>query len=120
MADEHREQGASRGSGLISRTIRVTPETLSRKAGDLDANAADVKRLTTQMTEKALMLTGRIWTGEAQTTYMTRFRTLQNTIDQYTPILQKHASNLRTIANQYETTETEARDLSNALPGSIF
>lgn len=120
MADEHREQEASGGSGLISRTIRVTPETLKQKAGELDTNAADVKSLTTQMTQKAMAMTGRIWTGEAQAAFMTRFKVLQDTIDQYTPILQKHASNLRTIADQYAAVETEARELSGALPGNIF
>ena len=60
MADEHREQSGSGGSGLISRTIRVTPETLTRKAVDLDTNASDVMLLTTHMTEKALELTGRM------------------------------------------------------------
>ena len=120
MADEHREQSGSEGSGLISRTIRVTPETLTRKAVDLDTNASDVMLLTTHMTEKALELTGRIWSGEAQSAFVTRFKTLQDTINQYTPLLQKHASNLRIIAGQYEATETEAGEISNSLPGNIF
>ena len=120
MAYEHREQSVAGGSGLTSRTIRVTPETLTRKAGDLDTNASDVMLLTTQMTERALELTGRIWSGEAQTAFVTRFRTLQDTINKYTPLLQKHASNLRTIAGQYAAVETEAKDLSSGLPGNIF
>lgn len=120
MADEHKEQSGSGGSGLISRTIRVTPETLRQKAGELDTNATDVRNLTAQMTERAMELTGRIWSGEAQSSYVTRFRTLQDTIEQYTPLLQKHASNLRIIAGQYEATETEAGEISNSLPGNIF
>ncbi len=120
MADEHREQSGSGGSGLISRTIRVTPETLTRKAVDLDTNASDVMLLTTHMTEKALELTGRIWSGEAQSAFVTRFKTLQDTINQYTPLLQKHASNLKIIAGQYAAVETEAKDLSSGLPGNIF
>lgn len=120
MADEHVEQGGAGGSGLNNQTIRVTPETLRQKAGELDTNASEARTLTAQMTELALQLTGRIWSGDAQTAYVSRFRTLQDTIDQYTPLLLRHAANLRTISDHYEATETEATNMSSSLPGNIF
>ena len=120
MTDTNRNQSGTEGAGLSGRTIRVTPETLGRKAGELDANASDVRLLTANMTQKVQELTGRIWTGDARSAYVTGFTALQAEIDQYTPLLVKHALNLKTIAAQYEITETEARQLSGALPGNIF
>ena len=120
MADEYMERGGTGGSGLTGTTIRVTPETLTQKAGELHTNAAEIRLLAANMTQKALELTGRIWTGEARSAYMTRIRTLQDNIDEYTPLVQKHAANLRAMADRYKASETEAGELSGALPGNIF
>lgn len=101
----------------MANVIRVTPEELKAAAGRLDEKSTEIKTLTTSMTQTVMALTGRIWSGEAQNQYVTRFKGLEEDILRLTKLLQDHVTHLNTIAAEYQTTETrnleEASNLSS-------
>ena len=120
MNNENQAHNTIEESGLINCPLRVTPEYLRMKAQELDANVTEAKLITTQMTDVADNLVGRIWSGEAQRVYIGKFRSLQDSINQYTTTLKKHAAGLAVIADQYRVTDEEAGRISAALPADIF
>lgn len=109
------------GGGMMDRTVRVNGDMLKQKESLLSTTLDEVKALTTYMTERAGMMSGRVWTGAAQSAYMSKFTSLQADIDKYHAILQKHAVNLGVIAEQYNRTEANnVEQASDGLLTSIF
>ena len=86
-------------------TIRVTPKELQDKAQMMENAGNEIRTLSQNMTAKVTELTGRIWSGEAQQAYVTRFKTLQEDIERLNKLVSDEAQHLYTIAAEYSTTE---------------
>ena len=86
-------------------TIRVTPKELQDKAQLMENTGNEIKNLSQNMTAKVMELTGRIWSGEAQQAYITRFKSLQEDIERLNKLITDEAQHLYTIATEYSTTE---------------
>lgn len=86
-------------------TIRVTPKELQDKAQLMENTGKEVKTLTDNMTTKVLELTGRIWSGEAQQAYITRFKSLQEDITKLNALIEAESKHLYAIAAEYASTE---------------
>ena len=89
----------------MANVIRVTPEELKSTAAMLQSKSAEVKTLTQSMTSTVYQLTGRIWSGEAQTEYVNRFKGLEQDILKLNDLIQRHVNDLYVIANEYQNTE---------------
>lgn len=120
MGNGNAQQNPDAGSGLTGRTVRVTGESLGEKAVMLTNLVNEIKQLTNQMTEQAALLTGRVWSGEAQAAYIKKFNMLQGEIDKYSATLLHHAENLGTISRKYVETEEQAETAAGSLMTSIF
>ena len=112
--------GETGGMGLISRTVRVTPETLSRIAGSLGTTVDGATAETQKMTAAVERLNGQTWSGEAQMAYMTRIKALQEEINRYSPVLKSLATRLSAIAGEYTAASTTAETQTASLPTDIF
>jgi WXG100 family type VII secretion target len=104
----------------MANVIRVTPEELKSAAGRLDAKGTEVKTLTQSMTQTVNALTGRIWSGEAQNTYVSRFKGLEEDILQLSKLISDHVAHLNTIASEYQTTETRNQEQSASLSSKVI
>lgn len=89
----------------MDNVIRVNPEDLKAAAGRLADKSAAVKNLTQNMTQKVVELTGRIWSGEAQTQYVTKFKGLEDDILRLTKLIEDNVNHLNQIAAEYQSTE---------------
>jgi WXG100 family type VII secretion target len=89
----------------MAETIRVTPKELQDKAQMMENTGNEIKTLTENMTTKVLELTGRIWSGEAQQAYVTRFKSLEEDIARLNELCSNEAKHLYAIAQEYSKAE---------------
>ena len=104
----------------MANVIRVTPEELKAAAGRLDSKGTEIKALTQNMTETVLKLSGRIWSGEAQTEYVNRFKGLEADILKLNELIRKHVEDLNMVANEYQTTETKNLEEAGNLSSQVI
>lgn len=100
--------------------IRVEPSRLTAAAGTFENTAGEVKNLTSSMTATVSQLSGRVWSGEAASAYTGKFNSLQGDINRLFQMIQKHSTQLKEIAREYQTKETEnISEASNLSSGVI-
>jgi WXG100 family type VII secretion target len=104
----------------MANVIRVTPEELKSAAGRLDAKNTEMKGLTQNMTDTVMKLTGRIWSGEAQTEYINRFKGLEQDMLKLHELIRKHVDDLNLIANEYQSTETKNLEEAGNLSSQVI
>ena len=100
--------------------IRVTPEELKASAARMEEFAGQVKNQTQQMIEIVTSLTGRIWSGEAETQYVTKFNGLNDDIAKLVELIKKNSQNLYAISNEYQTTENTNRESAATLVSDVI
>lgn len=101
-------------------TIRVTPKELQNKAQMMENAGKEIKTMTDNMTAKVLELTGRIWSGEAQQAYITRFKSLQEDIARLNELVGNEAKHLYTISAEYSSTEETNVSASGNLSSRVI
>ncbi|MBQ7613440.1 MAG: WXG100 family type VII secretion target [Butyrivibrio sp.] len=104
----------------MANVIRVTPEELKSSASRMEAKSQEIEIKTQQMTEIANALTGRIWSGEAQTEYIRKFNGLQDDIARMHNLIKEHVEHLHMIANEYQTTENANKDTAATLSSDVI
>ena len=65
-------------------------------------------------------LTGRIWSGEAEMQYITKFNGLNDDIAKLVEIIKKNSQNLYTISNEYQTAEKTNKDTAATLVSDVI
>ena len=85
--------------------LRVTPEQVKEKSTEVDTKGQEITKLAASANEIVQTLSGRIWSGEAQQAYITRFKSLQEDIERLNKLITDEAQHLYTIAAEYSTTE---------------
>lgn len=89
--------------------LKVTPAELEAKAADFKGVMSQTKSLTDDMMNDVLGLSS-VWTGEASTAYINKFRKLQTDMDTMSRMINEHVNNLTDLAKGY--TDTEAKNAS--------
>ena len=95
--------------------IRVSPEKLISSAGVFETTANEVKSLTTNMTGTVQAMTGRIWSGEAQAAYTSKFNGLQGDINKLHQMIIKASTDMKTIANEFIKIEEQNKEQGSHL-----
>lgn len=103
-----------------STIIRVTPEELKSSAARVEEMAGQVKNETQQMIEIVTSLTGRIWSGEAETQYVSKFNGLNDDIARLIELVKKNSQHLYTISNEYQTAENTNKDTAATLVSDVI
>lgn len=103
----------------MANIIHVTPAKLTSTAGTFETTGNEVRNLTTQMTNTVQQFSGRVWSGEAASSYVSKFNNLQGDINKLVQMITNHSQQLREIAREYETSETQNVSEANSL-GSII
>ncbi len=94
--------------------IRVTPEALISTAGEFSDQGSTINSLTGEMMQLVTGLSS-VWEGEAATTYMTKFKGLEDDIQRIVRMVQEHASDLEEMARIYQETDKAGADEAGGL-----
>lgn len=82
----------------------VEPEKLRDSAGNFENENTTIRNLTSDMMT-IIEGTRSIWEGNASTAYWNKFRSLQSDMEQIDHKIAKYVSNIREIAQNYDTAE---------------
>ncbi len=104
----------------MANVIRVTPEELKAAASRMETCSDALKKETDEMVEIVDTLTGRIWSGEAQKEYVSRFDSLSMDIEMLHMLISEHVEHLNTIANEYQTAENTNKEVVESLSANII
>lgn len=96
-------------------TLKVEPDVLISKSGELANEKATVMNQMEQAKSEINSLTG-VWKSEAADTYQTRFRQVYTDIDNMLATVQEYVTNLNEAAGLYKNAEAQAKNTAEGLP----
>lgn len=100
-------------------TIRVSPEKLISTSQEFSTQGSTINALTGEMLNIVASLSS-VWEGNAATSYMTKFKSLETDIQTLNRMIQEHVNDLQQMANVYNTAEqSNIDDASSLLAGII-
>lgn len=99
--------------------LKVTPERLESAANEFSSTASTVSTLTNEMTSLVNGLSSA-WTGEAATTYNSKFNALNDDIQRMVAMINEHSADLIEMANTYKTAEQANASLANSLLENVI
>ena len=99
--------------------IRVNPSDLINAASDFGTRGATVSDLTAEMTTLVCGLSAD-WEGEAATTYITKFKGLEDDIQLMNRMIQEHVSDLEEMAGQYTDVESLNVQTASTLSSDVI
>ena len=100
--------------------LRVTPEDLDAAASEFSSKASAIGNLTNEMTNTVESLSS-VWEGEASSSYVAKFRQLDDDIQKMIRMVQEHSNDLQAMAKAYRDTENDiiSSDIAD-LPGDVI
>jgi WXG100 family type VII secretion target len=101
-------------------TIKVDTAKLKSTASSLQSTGNTIKNTTSQMTTLVNSLSGSVWSGDAATAYTKKFSELQDDINRIIKMINEHVTDLNSMAQEYETAESENKALADALSGDVI
>ena len=96
-------------------TLKVQPDVLIAKAGELSNEKTAIIGLMDQVKSDVTSLTG-VWKSEASDEYQGRFKQVYDDIDNMLAILSEYISDLNEAANIYDIAEKAAKNKAEGLP----
>ena len=97
--------------------LKVTPDVLITKAGDFSAKAGEVKGIHDQMLSRIQSLNST-WTGEAASSYASKFKALEASMNRINAMIMEHSRDLQEMAEEYNRTESQVQNIIGELPAS--
>lgn len=104
---------------MVTGELLVTPEKLIATSQEFASTAAQVQTLTNQMLETINSLAS-VWSGEAHTTYYTKFNGLNNDMARIHKMIMEHSSDLTEMANNYKQAESRNVETDAALNADVI
>jgi len=101
-------------------TLKVTPEELQSTAADFQTKNSSVKQYASDMLQLITSISGDVWSGEAATAYIAKFRGLESDIAVLTSKLEKETENLVSIATKYSSAENTNVAAAGSLSSSVI
>ncbi len=96
-------------------TLKVQPDVLIAKAGELSTEKTTIMGLMDQTKSHITSLAG-VWKSQASDEYQGRFKQIYNDIDNMLAIVSEYISDLNEIAGVYSTAEKNAKSEAEGLP----
>ena len=94
--------------------LLVTPEELKNTASEFSSQGSTVKSITAEMMSLVEELRSA-YEGEAANAFFTRFKALQEDMNQIDAKIQEHVSDLNEMATNYQAAENTLTEQNNAL-----
>ena len=99
--------------------IRVNPNDLINAAAGFGTRGSTVSALTSEMTTLVTGLSAD-WEGEAATTYITKFKGLEDDIQLMNRMIQEHVTDLQEMAAKYTDVESENVQAASTLSSDVI
>lgn len=97
--------------------LNVTPETLTAKAGEMEAQRTAIAALLEEVqTDINSLVNQEIWVSEASTTYQNRFNASYDELTQILKVVQEYTADLNQSAEFYAQGERAAESAADGLP----
>lgn len=96
-------------------TLKVQPDVLIAKAGELSTEKTNVISLMDQAKSEINSLVGS-WKSEASDEYQGRFKQVYDDIENMLAIVSEYIGDLNEVANIYQTAEKTAKNVAEGLP----
>lgn len=100
--------------------IKVSTDKLRGTSSEFSSIGSTVSNLTSQMTSLVTGISGAVWTGEAATAYVSKFKSLDNDIQKINRKIQEHVNDLNEMARVFDEAENTNVQTSSGLPGSAL
>lgn len=100
--------------------LKVDASKLTSTATSFQSSGNQIKNLTTQMTTLVSGLTGEVWSGDAATAYVNKFKQLQDDINRMVAMVNEHVTDLQAMAQEYAKAENANITAANALSSDVI
>lgn len=100
-------------------TIKVSPEKLLSTSAEFSSQGNTIISLTGEMMNIVASMSS-VWEGEAASSYMTKFKSLESDIQTLNRMIQEHVNDLEQMANLYSTAEQQNVDDAASLSSGII
>ncbi len=99
--------------------IKVSPEQLLATASEFSNEASALSNLTSEMIS-LVASSSSAWTGEAATTFVSKFNQLDDDMTRLGNMAREYANDLTDIATVYQQAETANAEAAQALSADII
>lgn len=99
--------------------LKVTPEQLKSKAGEIQKQINSFENSWNQITQIIQNSKG-YWVGDASNAHQKAYKDCQNDVQRIIKRLKEHPQDLMEMAGVYESSEQTAVSLAQALPADII
>ena len=100
--------------------INVTPEKLKTTAASLQETGAGIRRTTADMMQPITGISTTIWSGDACSSFLGKFKGLEADINKMYQMIEEEAQNLITISKEYQSAEEQNKAASAALKNNVI
>lgn len=100
--------------------LKVDSSKLTSTATSFQSSGNQIKNLTTQMTTLVTGLTGEVWSGDAASAYVNKFKGLQDDINRMVAMVNEHVTDLQAMAQEYAKAESANITAANALSSDVI
>lgn len=100
--------------------IKVTPERLLATSELMEKKSREVKQTAADMISLVTGISRNIWSGEAQSSYIGKFRGLESDAERMHRMIEKQARHLASIAREYKQTEQKSQQAAAALKNNVL
>lgn len=99
--------------------IKVSPQLLTSTASEFSSQGTAVNNLTGEMMN---LITGLAasWEGEAATTYINKFKSLEDDIQKMVRMIQEHSSDLEEMARIYADADAANAEDAGGLSSDVI
>lgn len=100
--------------------IKVSTDKLRATASEFGSSSTQIKNATSSMVQTVNQLTGNVFSGEAATAYITKFKGLEDEMAKIDRMVQEHVKDLTAMADEYDRANAASQAAANALRSDIF
>jgi len=86
-------------------TLKVTPDQVRSKAGEIEKQRAVLENMMQQMKQQVNKLPAEFWKSRSGTEYGARYDSVQKNCSRALEVLMNHMRNLREAAQTYDRVE---------------
>lgn len=99
--------------------LKVTPEVLTRMAGDIEKKIDNIKNQFTQI-DSDITRTRAYWEGDASEVHQKQYDAIKNDIDTSLKRLREQPKDLLEMAGIYTKTESELEAVAQTLSADVI
>ncbi|MBR0373655.1 MAG: WXG100 family type VII secretion target [Mogibacterium sp.] len=100
--------------------IKVETSKLRQTANEFGNVSTQIRNLTSNMVQTVNQLTGTVWSGDAATAYITKFKSLDDDMTKIDRMIQEHVNDLTQMAAEYERAEQANQQQAGAFKSDAF